>query len=201
MTGNQILAAYSEIAKNDLFPVLALNSSGIDSAIAMNYINIGAERVMRELRRQAKDTFSWVSWQQSYNIQTVCTTRFFEVESVKVDQSYISRTTIDSEDGYCIIGDTLTFNRDLGSGTVQLVGFIYAQPLTATDTEVTDIPKELHLAVAHYAILESCGTHDTTPEQQVKLAQIAGIADGSIDRIRQREAMNSFPTRLTNGYK
>lgn len=204
MTGNQILAAYTEIVKNDLFPVLALNASGVDSAMALHYLNIGAERVMRSLRRQAKATFSFSVGTQSYNIQSCTSERFFEISKVNVDDRTLARIALDNEndEGYTVIGDTLTFSVPYASAfTISLWGYVYGASVAATDTDITDIPSALHLAVAQLAVVESCGSHDISPEQQQKLMNLQRIAEDAITRQSQRDGMNTFPSDLVNGRK
>ncbi len=202
MTGNQILSAYTEIAKNDLFPVLAITNSGVDSTMAMHYINVGAKRVMRSLRREAKATFSYVDGTNEYNMQTISSKRFFELAKVKVAGSTLCRSSIDGEEGYAVVGDTITFLSDWADGSeVTLVGPIYAHDIVATDGEVTEIPSELHLAVAQFAIVESCGSHDIDPVQQQKLLNMMRLAEDAVQRQRNRDAMNTYPMRLVNGAK
>ncbi len=202
MTGNQILNAYSEIVKNDLFPVLAVTSSGVDSGMALHYINVGARRLMRSLRRQAKATFTTSDGVTDYNIQTATSKRFFELSKVSLNASALPRTGIDDDSGYALEGDTLTFHRNPGaSSDVILVGYIYGQDISASDVEVSDIPVELHLAIAQFAAIESCGSHDIDPTQQQRLMNMQRIAEDAVLRQRNREAMNSFPERLRSGSK
>lgn len=204
MTGNQLISAYTEIARDDYFPVLAISSTGVDSTFALTYLNIASRRVMRSLRRQVKASFSFVPGTQTYSLLTATSSKIFEVFKVKGNNSEIPRTSIDdtSTNGYYIVGDNITFlNTYATAVTVILYGYAYASTIVASDATITDIPEDLHLALVQLAIVESCGSHEATPDQLLRLNSMRIKAEDAISRQSMRDGMNTFPSSLTNGKK
>ena len=145
MTGAQILAAYTEIAKDDLFPVITITDSGVDATMAMFFINLGAERVMRLLRIEAMDTFNFTSGQPTYNYETCTGTRFYEVSKVLVNGSELDRASMGDKYGYYTTDESLVFNLDYPTNTViTLQGYKYAPAIANDSNEITAIHKSCH---------------------------------------------------------
>jgi len=204
MTGNQLISAYTEIVKDDFYPVLGITSSGVDSTFALIYLNIASRRVMRSLRRQVKTTFNFTPAQTAYNLLTTTSKPIFEVYKVTVSGAEVPRVAIDdtTTNGYYIIGDTLTFMKDYGSAVaVVIYGYNYAADIAANDNAITDIPVDLHLPLVQLAVVESCGSHENGQDQLLRLQAMEVKAEDAISRQARRDGANTFPSSLTNGTK
>lgn len=201
MTGNQILAAYVEIVRNDLYPVLGITDTGVDETIGLMYVNLGVREVGRRLRREAAASFSTLDGVQDYGLETATARRFFELRKVLVNGRCLERVELDDErEGYAVEGSTLTFTRAYAAGaTVRWVGCVYPAPIVASDVEVSDVAPELHLAVAQFGVLAGCGSQEVTNDQRSRLEAMQRMAEEAVLRERNRVAMMSFPASLRDG--
>ena len=202
MTGAQILTAYSEIAKNDLFPVITIPDVGVDEDMAMLFINLGAERVMRLLRVEAIDTFNFVSGTSNYGLETATGTRFFEISNVQVSGGDYPRTSLSDNFGWTVIEDQIHFNEDFANGTViTLRGNKFAPEIDNNDSEIVGIHRSCQLAIAQFAVVESCVAHESNPDQLERLQRLETTAEDACQRHRNSGAMSTFPSSLTSGAK
>jgi len=202
MNGSQLVSAYTQIANNDLFPVLSMTDSGVDPTMALFYVNLGAERVMRLLAIEAKDTFNFTSGTPSYAIETATSTRFYQINRVQVAGSDLTKTSINDTYGWYVIDGTIYFNQDNPTNTViTLYGQKYAPAIVSDTNEITGIHKSCHLAIAMLGIVESAVAQEDDPQQLERIARMEATAEDMCQRRRNVLAMSSFPTSLTDGSK
>jgi hypothetical protein len=198
MTGANLLAAYSEIALDDRFPVLGVNGSGVDNTQALAYLNIAARRVMTMLQIEAKATFTFTSGTAVYAMTTF-STPLYQVNKVKVADAWLERSTIEDAYGWYANRGNLIFNEDFPTSTTVTV-YGYQAPATIANnaTSITDIPEDVHLAVAQLAIVEGVGSHR---EEFADVKQMERIALDSVGRYLSRNMGNTAPIALFNGDK
>lgn len=198
MTGANLLAAYSEIALDDRFPVLGVNASGVDNTQALAYLNIAARRVMTMLQIEAKGTFSFTSGTYVYALTTI-STPMYQVNKVKVGDAVLSRATIEDNFGWYANRGNLVFNENFAtSTTVTVYGYQAPATIANNGTSITDIPEDVHLAVAQLAIVEGVGSHR---EEYGDVKQMEKIALDSVARYLSRNMGNTAPIALFNGDK
>ena len=198
MTGANLLAAYSEIALDDRFPVLGVNSSGVDNTFALSYLNIAARRVMTMLQIEAKGTFTFTSGTYVYALSGV-STPLYQANKVKVASAWLDRTGIEDENGWYANRGNLYFNEDFATSTVVTV-YGYQAPATIANnsSSITDIPEDVHLAVAQLAIVEGVGSHR---EEYGEIKMLEKVALDSVARYLSRNMGNTAPIALFNGDK
>jgi hypothetical protein len=196
MTGTQILAAYSEIALNDRFPVLGVNGSGVDDTQALAYINIAARRVMRALAIPAKTTFTFTDGTLTYALSSL-PIPLSKVTKVLVTNGEVPQTDIESTSGWYVLSETLTFNENFtGSPTVTVYGIKAPSTITDSGTAVSSIPEDCHLAVAQLAIIEGVGSHR---EEYAEISQLESVALMAINRYRLAMTNAYIPQSMFNG--
>lgn len=198
MTGANLLAAYSEIALDDRFPVLGVNGSGVDTTFALSYLNIAARRVMTMLQIEAKGTFVFTSGVYTYALTSV-STPLYQANKVKISDSYLSRTGIEDNYGWYANRGNLYFNENFAtSTTVTVYGYQAPATIVNTSSSITDIPEDVHLAVAQLAIVEGIGSHR---EEYGEVKQLEKVALDSVSRYLSRNMGNTAPIALFNGDK
>ena len=196
MTGNQILAAYSEIALNDRFPVLGVNGSGVDNTQALAYINIAARRVMRALAIPAKTTFNFTDGTLTYALGSL-PVPLSKVTKVLITDAEVAQTDIEKSSGWYVLSDTLTFNENFtGTPIVTVYGIKAPSTITASGTAVTSIPEDCHLAVAQLAIVEGIGAHR---EDYNEVVQLESVALSAVNRYRLSMTNSYIPQSMFNG--
>lgn len=198
MTGANLLAAYSEIALDDRFPVLGVNASGVDNTFALTYLNIAARRVMTMLQIEAKGTFLFTSGTYTYALTSV-STPMYQVNKLKVGTAWLDRTNIEETYGWYANRGNLYFNENFATSTVVTV-YGYQAPATIANnsSSITDIPEDVHLAVAQLAIVEGVGSHR---EEYGDIKMLEKVALDSVGRYLSRNMGNTAPIALFNGDK
>jgi hypothetical protein len=118
---------------------------------------------------------------------------------VKVASAWLTRTGIEDENGWYANRGNLYFNENFATSTVVTVyGYQAPVAIVNTGTSITDIPEDVHLAVAQLAIVEGVGSHR---EEYGEIKMLEKVALDSVARYLSRNMGNTAPIALFNGDK
>ena len=183
MTGNELLTEFDGIAANDLDPLATT------TAAKLTLLNTAARRVMHLLKIIRRSVpLVYVGGTTRYNLMSLSPPLD---EATRVRRNNVDYPRVYGEDGkgWNQVDDFVDIFFDAADGDILTVdGYISALPITASATQITDIPVDLHLAVVQLAVVEGCVAHEDDPAQIMRLQRLERTA---LDKINRRVGKNA----------
>ena len=187
MTGNELLAEFDGIAANDLDPLATT------TAAKLALLTIAARRVMHLLKIIRRSVpLAYVDGTTRYNLMSL-STPLDEANRVKLNSTDYPRSADADGKGWNQVDDFIDLFFEAQNGDIIYIdGYQSSLPITASATQITDVPADLHLAVVQLAIVEGCVAHEDDPGQLTRLQRLERTALDKINRRIGKNASTAF---------
>jgi hypothetical protein len=188
MTGNELIAEFDGIAANDLDPLATT------SAAKLVLLNIAARRIMHLLKIKTRSApLVYATGTTRYNLLAL-STPLSDVNRVRYNDVDYCRSDVEEDKGWCVVDQNIDIFFDVvDTEVVSLDGFLSSLPITASATNITDIPDDVQIWIAPLAIVEGCVAHEDDPAQLMRLQRMEQRAITSINRRLAKNASTAFP--------